>query len=68
MQVILDNAAGYPASFLEEAFGGLVAAGLKEDDLKRLLTIVAEDESDNWYRDEAWKYISDEQARQARKS
>ncbi|MFY1894728.1 STAS-like domain-containing protein [Achromobacter xylosoxidans] len=46
VKVVLDGARGYGSSFLEEAFGGLVRAGLTKPDLRRLLTIEShEDES-----------------------
>jgi|LUMS01.1.fsa_nt_gb hypothetical protein len=41
--IILDGAAGYPSSFLEEAFGGLVREeGFDPRELKKCLTFRAE--------------------------
>jgi STAS-like domain of unknown function (DUF4325) len=42
--VSIDNVAGLPASFLEEAFGGLVREGHSVEDLVRKLTIISNDE------------------------
>lgn len=42
-EVILDGAYGYPVSFLEEAFGGLVEkVGYSPDDVLGTFTLVAE--------------------------
>ena len=38
-----DGGYGYPTSFLEEAFGGLVRIGLKPDDVLNLLILKSED-------------------------
>lgn len=61
--VVFDHAAGFPASFLDEAFGGLVRAGIAFETLKELLTIEAEDRNDRVYVDEAWAYIEEEAER-----
>src|SRR5258706_4629323 len=46
VSVILDGAAGYGSSFLEEAFGGLIRMhGFKRDDLDKRLVIVSQDKS-----------------------
>lgn len=58
--VFLDGVAGYPASFLEEAFGGLVRKGFKIERLQDLLKIKAKDPLYKTYADKAWQYISDE--------
>lgn len=63
VEVVFDNAAGFPASFLEEAFGGLVREGLTIDQIKRLLTISVTERENEIYRDEAWQYIFDEASR-----
>ena len=58
--VILDGAAGYPSSFLEEAFGGMVRLGkLRKDDLNRRLFIVA----DSHYR--TYKLLAERYIREA---
>jgi hypothetical protein len=67
VKVLMDGVAGYPASFLEEAFGGLIRAGLTYEQIDGLLTIEAQDPSYQVYVDKAWQYISDE-ARQAKRS
>lgn len=41
--VILDGARGYPSSFLEEAFGGLVRLGYPADHIKNAFKFVARD-------------------------
>lgn len=43
-EIVLDGARGYPSSFLEEAFGGLVRAGYSADQIKKTFKIVANDE------------------------
>ena len=42
VSVVLDDVVGLPASFLEEAFGGLVRAGHLPKELERRLSVVAE--------------------------
>lgn len=64
VEVILDDAAGFPASFLEEAFGGLVRHGLSLSTLKALLVITAESAENEVYRDEAWQYIEEAASRE----
>lgn len=41
-RIILDGTRGYPSSFLEEAFGGLVRAGYDPDRIKKSFSFVAE--------------------------
>lgn len=55
----LDGTEGYPSSFLEECFGGLVRHGFEKKDLKKKLKFVAEDPAFKFYIDEIWDYISD---------
>jgi hypothetical protein len=56
--VRLDGTAGYPASFLEEAFGGLVRLdGFTAEELRRILIIEAEAQRFQVRRDMAWSYI-----------
>jgi STAS-like domain of unknown function (DUF4325) len=58
--VILDGVAGYPSSFLEEAFGGLVRDhGYTPSDLRSRLRLVANDPAFETYKDEIWEYIDD---------
>ena len=64
VEVVFDTAAGFAASFLEEAFGGLIRAGLALHMVEELLTIVPEDTDNKIYVDEAWQYISDEANRE----
>lgn len=45
IRIELDGARGYGSSFLEEAFGGLVRAGLDKATVLRLIQFSTEDES-----------------------
>lgn len=58
--VDLDGVLGYGSSFLEEAFGGLVRAGLTEQDLRARLKIHS---SLPVYVQRVWNYIHDAQSR-----
>lgn len=58
--VSLDGAVGFGSSFLEEAFGGLVRAGIAESELKKRLIVQAKLKT---YSDRVWRYISEAQAR-----
>lgn len=56
--VILDGAAGFPSSFLDEAFGGLVReAKIPAADLHRRLTIECHEPELERYVSLAWRYI-----------
>ena len=56
--VNLNGAEGYPASFLEEAFGGLVRKGyFTARKLKKILIIEATS-GHILYRDMSWEYIA----------
>jgi hypothetical protein len=55
----MDDTAGYPASFLEEAFGGLIRAGFKIDLLRAKLKLNAVKEEFRIYPEIAWSYIED---------
>jgi len=56
--VELDGTAGYPSSFLEEAFGGLVRKEhFRADDLRRKLRIVARDHGYQSYVGAIWRHI-----------
>ncbi len=60
LSVTLDGTAGYPASFLDEAFGGLIREdNFKKSDLKKYLVIRAEDDVYKVYEDMCHKYIAD---------
>jgi hypothetical protein len=57
--VKLDGAVGYPVSFLEEAFGGLVRAdGFQLEELKAMLVLEAKAQRFQVRRDLAWSYIN----------
>lgn len=56
--VRLDGAMGYPVSFLEEAFGGLVRSdGFELEELRKILVIDARAPRFMVRRDLAWDYI-----------
>jgi hypothetical protein len=57
--VVLDGTAGYPSSFLEEAFGGMIRAGVPRDVLTKKLDVRAEDSHYETYRLLALKYMSE---------
>jgi len=57
--IVLDGTAGYPSSFLEEAFGGLVRSGYSRAVLAKKLEIQAIDPHYSTYRALAEKYISE---------
>jgi len=50
---------GYPASFVEEAFGGLVRSGFGVDELERRLKLEAGGAEYEVYVLQAWQYIRD---------
>ena len=60
--ILLDGAAGYGSSFLEEAFGGLIRDGFELAFLQARLDFVSEDES---LPLEIWSYMEDEDSRKA---
>lgn len=62
--VDLDGARGYPASFLEEAFGGLIRAGIPYDDVNSKLIIKASDRFAA-YKQLIQKYLLEASRRQA---
>ena len=69
VSVILDGAAGYPSSFLEEAFGGLVRHhDLSADRINQVLSVEAKDPHFETYRRLAERYILDADARRAKAS
>lgn len=64
--VTMDDTAGYPASFLEEAFGGLIRAGVAIEILRNKLVIRAVKEEFKSYPEIAWSYINDAVQQQAK--
>lgn len=54
VEVNLDDTGGYGSSFLEEAFGGLVRAGLSARELHRKLKLKS---SRRTYETKVWDYI-----------
>lgn len=60
LQLDLDDVYGFPPSFLEEAFGGLLRKDFKkynEQSLKEVLEFIADDEPP--LKEIIWSYISD---------
>lgn len=58
--VILDGVAGFPSSFLEEAFGGLVRVeGFERDQLRKRLKLSFQDTSYETYVEEIWFYVEE---------
>jgi hypothetical protein len=65
--VQLDGTAGYPSSFLEEAFGGLIrCGGFTRSDLNHQLDIKNEDPHYDTYRILAERYIREAEPMPAR--
>ncbi len=64
--VILSGTKGYPGSFLEEAFGGLIrVGGFKLDDLQRRLEIRSGDDLYEVYRALAERYMREAASRKS---
>lgn len=61
--LVLDEVAGLPSSFLEEAIGGLIRAGLSLSDIEKNLQIVAWTLRMASYPEQARRYLHEEQAR-----
>jgi len=58
--VVLDGARGFTASFLEEAFGGLVRVkGMKGDELRQKLDVRATDPSVSYWLHKISEYIQE---------
>lgn len=55
----LDGVVGYPSSFLEEAFGGLVRDGFTYEVLKKRLSITTTEARKKRYIDLIWQYIQE---------
>jgi|TARA_E500000318_G_C3555438_1_gene210881 hypothetical protein len=62
VEVVLDGVKGYPSSFTEEAFGGLVRIGFDKNELlSGKLNIVYSDNAYRGYADDIRHYIEDAQ-------
>ncbi len=59
IKINLDGAVGYPSSFLEEAFGGLVRDGFTHEVLKKRLSITTTEARKNRYIAQIWQYIEE---------
>jgi hypothetical protein len=59
VEVILDGAAGYPSSFLEEAFGGLRRQGVPYEAILEKLHVSARSSEYDRYVSRIWKYIKE---------
>lgn len=55
----LDGVVGYPSSFLEEAFGGLVRDGFSYEILKKRLEITTTEPRKKRYIQQIWQYIQE---------
>lgn len=67
VEVELSGVYGYPASFLEEAFGGLIRSGWTLADIRKTLTLKASDPNYQVYVEQAWQFMEDESQRQQAK-
>ncbi|MGQ3211613.1 STAS-like domain-containing protein [Shinella sp.] len=56
LEIVLDGTAGYSSSFLEEAFGGLVRRGFRQDQLRQLLKFKANG-AFKTYEGMIWKFV-----------
>ncbi len=65
VHILLDGTAGYGSSFLEEAFGGTIRAGVSLEELERCLLVEAKDPSFTTYVDEIWQYIREADERKS---
>lgn len=65
VNVTFGDVFGLPASFVEEAFGGLVRKGLDEKYIRAHLRLVAQSPSYQSYVDEAWSYINEAEKRKS---
>lgn len=55
--IVLDGASGYPPSFLEEAFGGLVREGFTETEIRQRISIKATPSYEP-YSIMIWNYVA----------
>lgn len=53
------GAFGYPASFVEEAFGGLIRKGYTLDELERKLKLEEGERQFSVYTTQAWEFIKE---------
>lgn len=62
LTIVLDGTAGYPSSFLEEAFGGLIRLRLfSSDEVRQHLRLRADDPTYKSYLIDAKKYMEQAQ-------
>jgi len=59
IEIDLDGVVGYPSSFLEEAFGGLIRRGYALDVLKARLKFVTSEDRKKRHIDQIWIYIEE---------
>jgi hypothetical protein len=64
MDIDLDGVESLPSSFWEEVFGGLIREGFSADELKEMIQLRTTDDELEPYKELAWKFVSDEVARQ----
>tara|TARA_R110002033_G_scaffold69256_2_gene120634 strand:+ start:162 stop:512 length:351 start_codon:yes stop_codon:yes gene_type:complete len=57
LTIDLDGAPGYPSSFLEEAFGGLIRAGIEQKTIRELLEFQAVQPGFSRYIGKIWEHI-----------
>ena len=63
--VVLDGTAGYPASFLDEAFGGLIREGrCSKDKVKAHLTVKADNPAYEVYKKLIDRYLNEAEPQQ----
>lgn len=64
IEVYLDGVLrGFGSSFIDEAFAGLIRAGISHEDVSKRLVIISNSKD---YIDEIWEYIEDEKERVSR--
>ncbi len=63
ININIDGTKGFPSSFLEEAFGGLLRCGIDIKKIKCKLVIEFQNSSNKPYRDQIWDYIEKQSAR-----
>jgi len=56
VRIVLDGASGYPPSFLEEAFGGLIREGFSAEEVRKSLHIAAGPAFEAYVR-MIWDYV-----------
>lgn len=55
-RIVLDGVSGYPPSFLEEAFGGLIREGFAVEELKKHIEFSATPSFES-YKHMIWSYV-----------